>query len=592
MTVPLAVAILIVGLGLLTLATGLGGTAVRRTRPQESATAPPTLQTTSPATTQTTTAVTQATAAVTQTATSAEAQAAISATISADNPVATPAAPPADTPAATSAVGSSDAPATTSSDIPVATSANIPVATSADTPVATSATTSATAPSSGRATGPAGIRSTTYAITPADIQATAPADIKAPGPADRPAEPPTVHTEPPDASAAPTHPFHAAPAPMAPGQAPSSCAAPAPPPTEPADLAAVTPAHPLDAAHRADTDLAHTDQSPTPSADTVPARTNLGPTPPAHTDPTRTVQDDAQATDSNPVPTVQDPAHSDTERTAGLPRPARSEVARTSAVTARPDLTDLGRTGQRPVIADQVLPLPKAAHSGIALPAAAVCLGGSGPRQVETESARVSFEAPRTDPVSGEQGRSSRALWVGAGVSAGLGTGALVVASFVLISAVDAPANVLSAPPAAGGLRRDDSAGTRRLISRQREHLKEAGMPNPLTAVYRRTGVTTTTVLFIGSSGRIGDPAARLRDFLSGVADSTGASGRQPRAFPAGRLKGTVLCLDQLMSGEATLTTCGWADDGTLGVITTDDGDSAKTAGLLLSMRDDMERTS
>jgi hypothetical protein len=53
-----------------------------------------------------------------------------------------------------------------------------------------------------------------------------------------------------------------------------------------------------------------------------------------------------------------------------------------------------------------------------------------------------------------------------------------------------------------------------------------------------------------------------------------------------------VLCLDQLVSGDASLTTCGWADDGTLGVITTDGGDASKTAGLLLSMRDDMERTS
>ena len=186
----------------------------------------------------------------------------------------------------------------------------------------------------------------------------------------------------------------------------------------------------------------------------------------------------------------------------------------------------------------------------------------------------------------------SRSLWTGAGVSAGLGTGALVVASLALISAMDAPANALSAPTTAGGLRRDDSADTQRLTSRQREHLRETGMPNPLTAVYRRTGATTATVLFIGSSGRIDDPPSRLRDFLRGVADSTGASGRKPRGFPAGRLKGTVLCLDQLMSGEATLTTCGWADDGTLGVITTDDGDAARTAGLLLSMRDDMERTS
>jgi hypothetical protein len=206
-----------------------------------------------------------------------------------------------------------------------------------------------------------------------------------------------------------------------------------------------------------------------------------------------------------------------------------------------------------------------------------------------TEPADAPAESLRTHPARTE---SPRPFWVGAGVSAGLGTGALIVASFVLISVMAAPKNALTTPARAGGLRRDDTAGTQRLTSRQREHLKEAGMPNPLTAVYRQTAGATTTVLFIGSSGRIDDPPSRLRDFLSGVADSTGASGRQPKEYPAGRLKGTVLCLDQLVSGDASLTTCGWADDGTLGVITTDGGDASKTAGLLLSMRDDMERTS
>jgi hypothetical protein len=50
------------------------------------------------------------------------------------------------------------------------------------------------------------------------------------------------------------------------------------------------------------------------------------------------------------------------------------------------------------------------------------------------------------------------------------------------------------------------------------------------------------------------------------------------------------MCLDQLSTGQAMLATCGWADEGTLGVITTDTGDAAQTAGLLLSMRDDMEK--
>jgi hypothetical protein len=185
---------------------------------------------------------------------------------------------------------------------------------------------------------------------------------------------------------------------------------------------------------------------------------------------------------------------------------------------------------------------------------------------------------------------SPRGMWAGAGISAALGMGALVAAAIVLISIMAAPTHVLNAPAQAGGLRRDDSPSTRQLTSRQRERLKGAGMPNPLTAVYHQPSATSSTVLFIGSSGRIDEPAARLKEFISGLAESAGSSGREPTGYPAGHLKGTVMCLDQLSTGQATLTTCGWADEGTLGVITTDEGDAEQTAGLLLSMRDDMEK--
>jgi hypothetical protein len=181
-------------------------------------------------------------------------------------------------------------------------------------------------------------------------------------------------------------------------------------------------------------------------------------------------------------------------------------------------------------------------------------------------------------------------MWAGAGISAMLGMGALVTAAITLIAIIAAPTRVLKTPAQAGGLQRDDSPDTQQLTSRQRERLKAAGMPNPLTAVYHQQSTTSSTVLFIGSSGHIDEPAARLKEFISGLAESTGSSGRQPTGYPAGHLKGTVLCLDQLSTGQATLTTCGWADEGTLGVITTDEGDAEQTAGLLLSMRDDMEK--
>ncbi|GLY81937.1 hypothetical protein [Actinoallomurus iriomotensis] len=185
---------------------------------------------------------------------------------------------------------------------------------------------------------------------------------------------------------------------------------------------------------------------------------------------------------------------------------------------------------------------------------------------------------------------SPRGMWAGAGISAALGMGALITAAIALLSVMATPTRVLNTPAQAGGLQRDDSPGTRQLTDRQRERLKAAGMPNPLTAVYHGAAATTTTVLFIGASGRLADPATQLKEFISGLATSTGAGGRALTPYPAGRLKGTVMCIDQLSTGQATLATCGWADEGTLGVITTDAGDAAQTAGLLLSMRDDMEK--
>ena len=218
-----------------------------------------------------------------------------------------------------------------------------------------------------------------------------------------------------------------------------------------------------------------------------------------------------------------------------------------------------------------------------------VLAGGFVVGAIRRTRAREAPPAPQPYGMAPEP-ESPRSMWAGAGISAALAMGALVGAAIVLISIMAAPTRVLHAPAQAGGLQRDDSPGTQQLASRQRERLKAAGMPNPLTAVYHQTASTSTTVLFIGSSGHIDQPAERLREFLNGLAESTGSSGREPMGYPAGRLEGTVMCLDQLSTGQATLATCGWADEGTLGVITTDAGDAAQTAGLLLSMRDDMEK--
>jgi hypothetical protein len=223
---------------------------------------------------------------------------------------------------------------------------------------------------------------------------------------------------------------------------------------------------------------------------------------------------------------------------------------------------------------------------GLGMLGLAAMFGGGAIRRTKArEQAQESYAAAEMPQLA-----SPRDLWVGAGVSAGLGMGALITAAVVLIAAMAAPTRVLHAPVSAGGLRRDDSPSTQQVTSRQRERLREAGMPNPLTAVYHRPAEAETTVLFIGASGHIDAPATRLREFLTGLAASTGTTGKQPADYPAGHLKGTVLCLDRLSNGTTTLATCGWADDSTIGVITTDSGDASQTAALLLSMRDDMEK--
>lgn len=184
---------------------------------------------------------------------------------------------------------------------------------------------------------------------------------------------------------------------------------------------------------------------------------------------------------------------------------------------------------------------------------------------------------PRRDP------ESPRGMWAGAVTSTVLGIGALVGAAIVLISIMAAPTHMLQTPVQAGGLQRDDSPGTRQLIDGQRDRLKVAGMPNPLIAFYHKPSAANLIVLFIGSSGHMDAPAARLKEFF------TESSDREPTEYPAGHLKGTVMCLDQLNTDQS-MATCGWADESTLGVITVSEGNAEYVAGLLLSMRDDMEK--
>lgn len=148
------------------------------------------------------------------------------------------------------------------------------------------------------------------------------------------------------------------------------------------------------------------------------------------------------------------------------------------------------------------------------------------------------------------------------------------------------PVRTLRTPEVAGGLRRDDSAATRQVVDEQREELRQSGVPGPVAMVYRRS--TEATVLFLGASGRLSGPERRLREMLADVADSAGG-GPAPTRHPAGRMRGVVLCVNPLNTGDAVLAACGWADDDTLGVITTDNGDATQTATLLLAMRADME---
>jgi hypothetical protein len=176
--------------------------------------------------------------------------------------------------------------------------------------------------------------------------------------------------------------------------------------------------------------------------------------------------------------------------------------------------------------------------------------------------------------------------WAGAAIGAGLGFMTLVVAAAMLVTVLDAPSHLLRTPTMAGGLRRDDSTETRLLIERQRDRLRQSGLANPVTAIYRGA---STTVLFVGSSG-LDAPLDRLREYLAGIALATGPVGREPEHRPAGRLGGTVLCLSGPDIGLIALTTCGWADGGTLGIITTDGRDTPGTANLLLAMRADMEK--
>lgn len=185
--------------------------------------------------------------------------------------------------------------------------------------------------------------------------------------------------------------------------------------------------------------------------------------------------------------------------------------------------------------------------------------------------------------------RSPRNLWAGAATTGTFGFVLLVVAVGSLLLSMSGGDRMLVTPAKAGGLERTDDPALRGSLERQKEYLREAGVPHPTVAFYREPGASTSNVAFAGGWGRIPNPGGNLRGVLRSIGRSFGA-GSQPQAFPPGSLEGEVLCLrGGSMDGEP-LAICGWADRSTIGVVMVREKTISECADMLLRMRPDMEK--
>lgn len=180
-------------------------------------------------------------------------------------------------------------------------------------------------------------------------------------------------------------------------------------------------------------------------------------------------------------------------------------------------------------------------------------------------------------------------LWAGATVTAVAGFAMLVAGVGSALWGMSGGDRMVVTPANAGGLQRDDDPERRASLDRQREHLRDAGVPNPTVAFYRRPDGAGGGVAFAGGWGRIPDPSGTLRRLLLVTGGSFGAD-PWTHTYPSGPSGGEVMCVSGGSVDGEPLPICGWANRSTIGLVMARDESASRCAELLRRMRGDMER--
>jgi hypothetical protein len=147
----------------------------------------------------------------------------------------------------------------------------------------------------------------------------------------------------------------------------------------------------------------------------------------------------------------------------------------------------------------------------------------------------------------------------------------------------------LTTPAQVAGLTVDDSANARETADYLRTAVAaEIPLRTTVGAVYTDQGGEPRSVIFVGGTGLLLAPEKNLDATFTLVSDENGGVD-DARPVPAGPLGGVMKC-GTTLTDDATMTVCGWADHGCLGVAMFPNRGVDESARLLLAMRNAMQR--
>jgi hypothetical protein len=142
----------------------------------------------------------------------------------------------------------------------------------------------------------------------------------------------------------------------------------------------------------------------------------------------------------------------------------------------------------------------------------------------------------------------------------------------------------IGTPSRIAGLVLDDSQNAQDTIDYLRTAIETGvSLQHTTGAVYTDGATQSHSVLFVGGTGALISPDQALKKTFGLITDQAGGV-NAVRDVPAGPLGGIMQCGTTKTDG-GSMTVCGWADHGSLGIAMFPDRPVSESATLLLTMR-------